>query len=169
MKKPFLFFIAILSTLLYGCGHMPQTAEEFRTEVPGAFMGEVVKFDVKRSYTDIGKTFQKMAPKCLDVRIKTTSQTNMSYQVIVTKWNPTVKISDKKAELHIQQVHEKGVLNVHEVPEKGYYRMVVDAIPTGKNSSQVVMYRASVGNKTLNKAILGWAAGENIGCPDLTT
>jgi len=169
MKNPLLFLIPMLSIILYGCGHMPQTADEFRTEVPGAFMGEVVKFEVNRSYTDIGKSFQKMAPKCLDVRIKTTSQTNMSYQVIVTKWNPTVKISKQKAELHIQQVHEKGVLNVYEVPEKGYYRMVVDAIPTGKNSSQVVMYRASVGNKTLNKAILGWANGENIGCPDLTT
>lgn len=170
MKKPFLFLIAILSTLLFGCaGHMPQTADEFRTELPGAFMGEVEKFEVNRSYSDIGKSFQKMAPKCLDVRIKSTSQTNTSYQVIVTKWNPTVEISDQRAELHIQQLHEQGVLNIYEVPEKGYYMMVVDAIPTGKSSAEVVMYRSSVGNKTLNKAIRGWATGENIGCPDLTT
>jgi hypothetical protein len=170
MKNPYIFYAAIAGTLLSGCvGHMPQTADEFRTELPGAFLGEVEKFDVSRSYTDIGKSFQKMAPKCLDVRIKTTSQTNTSYQVIVTKWNPTVKITDQKAELHIQQLHEQGVLNVYEVPEKGYYTMVVDAIPTGKKTSQVVMYRASVGNKTLNKAIRGWARGENIGCPNLTS
>ena len=169
MNKQYLFCISLLGTLLSGCvGHMPQSADEFRTELPGAFLGEVEKFDVNRPHTDIGKTFAKMAPKCLDVRIKTTSQTNTSYQVIVTKWNPTVKISDNKAELHIQQLHEQGVLNIYEVPEKGYYMMVVDAIPTGKNSSQVVMYRASVGNKTLNKAIRGWAKGDNIGCPDLT-
>ena len=170
MNTPYLFCATLVGTLLSGCvGHMPQSADEFRTELPGAFMGEVEKFEVNRSYTDIGKSFQKMAPKCLDVRIKTTSQTNMSYQVIVTKWNPTVKITDQKAELHIQQLHEQGVLNVYEAPEKGYYTMVVDAIPTGNNSSQVVMYRASVGNKTLNKAIRGWARGENIGCPNLAS
>ena len=170
MKNPYIFCAAIAGILLSGCvGHMPQTADEFRTELPGAFLGEVEKFDVSRSYTDIGKSFQKMAPKCLDVRIKTTSQTNTSYQVIVTKWNPTVKITDQKAELHIQQLHEQGVLNVYEAPEKGYYTMVVDAIPTGKKTSQVVMYRASVGNKTLNKAIRGWARGENVGCPNLAS
>lgn len=161
-------YIVVLGLILSGCaGHMPQTANEFRQEVPGAFMGMVEKFEVDRPYTEVGKSFQRMAPQCLDVRIKTTSQTNMSYQVIVTKWNPTVKITDQRAELHIQQLHEKGVLNVYEVPDNGYYMMVIDAIPVGKNSSQIVMYRSSVGNKALVKAIKGWAAGKNVGCPDL--
>ena len=147
---------------------MPQTADEFRKELPDAFMGEVEKFQVNRSYADVGRSFQKMAPQCLDVRIKSTSQSSTSYSVVVTKWNPTVKINDQKAELHIQQLHEQGVLNVYEVPENGNYMMVVDAIPMGKNSSEVVMYRSSVGNKALIRAIKGWAAGEKIGCPDLT-
>ena len=169
MKKRNHFYIAILGVFLNGCaGHMPQTADEFRKGLPDAFMGKVEKFEVNRPYTEVGKSFQKMAPQCLDVRIKTTSQTNTSYQVIVTKWNPTVKINEQKAELHIQQLHEKGVLNIYEVPENGYYMMVVDAVPLDKNSSEVVMYRSSVGNKALIKAIKGWAAGENIGCPDLT-
>ena len=159
----------MLGFFLQGCaGTMPQTADEFRTEVPGAFLGEVEKFQVNRSFSDVGRSFQQMAPRCLDVRIKMTSQTNMSYQVIVTKWNPTVTISGNKAELHIQQLHEKGVLNIHKVPAKGYYMMVVDAIPLSNNRSEIVMYRSSVGNKALIKAIKGWAAGENIGCPDLT-
>jgi hypothetical protein len=46
--------------------------------------------------------------------------------------------------------------------------MVVDAVPLGKNSSEIIMYRSSVGNKALIKAIKGWAAGEKTGCPDLT-
>ena len=169
MRYRFVLSAVLFGSLFSGCaGHMPQSADEFRHGLPGAFLGKVEKFDVSRPYTDVGKSFQKMAPQCLDVRIKTTSQTNTSYQVIVTKWNPTVKISDQRAELHIQQLHEQGVLNVYEVPEKGYYMMVVDAIPTGTNSSQVIMYRPAIGNKALIKAIKGWAAGENIGCPDLT-
>jgi hypothetical protein len=159
----------IATIFLSGCvGHMPQTADEFRKELPGAFLGEVEKFEVARSHTDIGKTFQKMAPKCLDVRIKSTSQTSTSYQVIVTKWNPTVKVSKQRAELHIQQLHEQGVMNVYKVPPGGYYMMVVDATPVSKNKSQVTMYRSSVGNETLIKAIKGWAGGKNLGCPDLT-
>lgn len=168
MTIRFVLYTGIFS-ILTGCvGHMPQTADQFREELPGAFMGEVEKFQVNRPYTEVGKTFQKMAPQCLDVRIKSTSQSSTSYQVIVTKWNPTVKIGDQKAELYIQQLHEQGVLNVYEVPEKGYYMMVVDAIPLDKNKSEVVMYRSSFGNKALIKAIKGWAAGEKIGCPDLT-
>lgn len=168
MKIWFVFYITVFG-LLSGCaGHMPQTADEFRKELPGSFLGEVERFKVNRSYADVGRSFQKMAPQCLDVRIKSTSQTSTSYQVIVTKWNPTVKIDDHKAELHIQQLHEQGVLNVYEVPDKGYFMMVVDAVPLKNNSSEVIMYRSSVSNKALIKAIKGWAAGENIGCPDLT-
>ena len=168
MKIRFVFYIAIFSILAGCAGHMPQTADEFRNELPSAFLGEVEKFQVNRSYTEIGKSFQKMVPQCLDVRIKSVSQTNTSYSVVVTKWNPSVKINDQKAELHIQQLHEQGVLNVYEVPDKGYYMMVVDAVPLGKNSSEIIMYRSSVGNKALIKAIKGWAAGEKTGCPDLT-
>jgi len=168
MKIRYVFYITIFS-IISGCaGHMPQSADEFREGLPGAFLGKVEKFQVNRSYSDVGKSFQKMAPQCLDVRIKSTSQSSTSYQVIVTKWNPTVKINGQKAELHIQQLHEQGVLNVYEVPDKGYYMMVVDAIPLGNNRSEIVMYRSSVGNKALIKAIKGWAAGEKVGCPDLT-
>ena len=46
--------------------------------------------------------------------------------------------------------------------------MVVDAVPLGKNSSEIIMYRSSVGNEALIKAIKGWAAGKKTGCPDLT-
>ncbi len=168
MKIRFVFYTALFSILTGCAGHMPQTADEFRTELPGAFLGEVEKFQVNRSYTDVGKSFQKMAPQCLDVRIKSTSQSSTSYSVVVTKWNPTVIINEQKAELHIQQLHEQGVLNVYEVPPKGYYMMVVDAVPVGKNSSEIIMYRSSVGNKALIKAIKGWAAGDKTGCPDLT-
>jgi hypothetical protein len=169
MKYRVLLAATIFTLSLTGCvGHMPQTAEEFRKELPGAFLGKVEKFEVDRSHTDIGKSFQKMAPKCLDVRIKSTSQTSTSYQVIVTKWTPTVKITNQRSELHIQQLHEQGVMNVYKVPPGGYYMMVVDATPLGNNKSQVTMYRSSVGNETLIKAIKGWAAGKNMGCPDLT-
>lgn len=169
MKNQVLLIVALFTMLLSGCAiSHPQTAEEFRKAVPGAFMGKVETFEVNRPLSEVAKTFQKKAPECLNVTIKTTSQTRMSYQVIITTYKPTVLVTEKKAELHVQFHHEAGVLNVSKEPEGGYYLIVADAIPLDKNTTRVDLYRPSMGYDALIKAIKGWAAGENLGCPDLT-
>lgn len=162
---PALAFLLLLS----GCvTHHPQTAEEFRKAVPGAFLAEVQSYEVDRPFRKVAASFKARAPKCLDVRIKTVSQSTTSYQVIVTKYNPTVVVTDQRAELHLQQHHEQGVMNVTEEPEGGYYLLVVDAIPVSKNKTHIDIYGPSVGHDTLIKAIKGWADGTTRGCPDLT-
>jgi hypothetical protein len=161
----------LVTAFLSGCaalsGH-PQTAEEFRKAVPGAFLGEVESFEVNRPFSDVADTFRKKAPECLHMTIKTTSRTNMSYQVIVTTYNPTVLVSADRAELHLQQHHEAGVLNVTKEPEGGYFLLVADAVPVDRNTTRVDLYRPSVGFDVLIKGIKGWAAGDIQGCPDLT-
>ena len=152
-----------------GCAtHHPQTAEEFRQAAPTAFLGKKETFEVDRSFKDVARTFQKKAPQCLNVRVKTTSQTTTSYQVIVTHYMPTVLVSNQRAELHIQQHHESGVMNVTKEPEGGYYLVVTDAYPVSKNKTKIVMYRPSMGYDVMIKAIKGWASGTNTGCPDMT-
>ncbi|NIR31904.1 MAG: hypothetical protein GWN84_21870 [Gammaproteobacteria bacterium] len=171
MKHSALIAAAFSSALLTGCavisGH-PQTAEEFRKAVPGAFMAEVETFEVNRSFADVAKTFDRKAPECLNVTVKTVSQTNMSYQVIVTTYKPTVLVNGDKVELHVQFHHEAGVLNVTKEPEGGYYLLVADAYPVDENKTRVDLYRPSMGYDTLIKAVKGWAANDNTGCPDLT-
>ena len=169
MKKPIILTIALFTMMLSGCvTHHPQTAEEFRKAVPGAFMGKVETFEVNRPFSDVAKTFQKKAPECLNVSVKTTSQTRQSYQVIVTNYKPTVLVTEEKAELHVQQHHAAGVLNVTEEPNGGYYLLVADAFPLDKKRTRVDIYGPSIGHSVLIEAIKGWATGENIGCPDLT-
>lgn len=159
---------AALLLLASGCvSHHPQTAQEFREAVPGAFSASFETFTVDRDFQDVALAFQQHAPQCLDIRIKTTSQTNMSYQVIVTKYNPTVRVTADRAELHIQQDHEQGVLNVTEKPAGGYYLMVTDAYPVGEHQTRIDMYRPRMGYDHLAEAIKGWATGANDGCPDL--
>ena len=167
MKRTVLATILILILFLSGCVTMPQTAEEFRKAVPGSFMGKVETFEVDRPFMDVAKTFQSMGPRCLDVRIKTVSDTYQSHQVIVAKYTPTVIISDEKAELYVQERHEAGVLAVHKEPENGHFLMVVDAIPLDRNRTQITMYRPAKGHDVMVKAIKGWATGKNVGCPDL--
>ncbi|MDH3388805.1 MAG: hypothetical protein OEN02_12965, partial [Gammaproteobacteria bacterium] len=115
-----LLFISIAT----GCAiSHPQSASEFRQGVPGAFLAKVEKYEVSQPFEQVASRFEKMAPRCLDKTIRTTSQTTTSYQVIVTDYNPTVIVHKDRAELHIQQDHLQGVMNVSEVPAGGYYLM----------------------------------------------
>ena len=169
MKNPVFLAVVFLAMVLSGCaGKMPQTADEFRKALPGSFMGKVETFEANRPFEAVARTFQTMAPKCLDVRIKTTSRTSTSYQVIVAKYHPTVVVTKQRAELHVQEKHESGVVAVYEEPAKGHYLMVVYATPLDEKRTKITMYRPSRGNDAMVKAIKGWAAGDIAGCPDLT-
>jgi len=166
-KITLLALVAVLS----GCAislEQPQNATEFRTGVPGAFMAKVEKYEVSQPFEQVAARFKKMAPKCLDLTIKTTSQTTTSYQVIVTDYNPTVIIGNNRAELHVQQDHLQGVMHVSEVPPGGYYLMVFDAIKVDANTTRIEYYGPSMGFESMVKAIKGWASGKIVGCPDLT-
>lgn len=160
---------ALVSVLLSGCvTHHPQTAEEFRRAVPGAFMAKTETFEVNRPFREVAATFRKKAPECLEVTVRTTSRTTTSHQVIVTEFKPTVVVTQKRAELHVQQHHKAGVLKVTREPVGGYYLLVADAYPVDQNRTKVQMFGPSVGHGVLIRAVRGWATGENLGCPDMT-
>ena len=161
--------LGFVSVVLTGCvtSH-PQNAEEFRTAVPGAFMAMTETWEVDRPLKDVAATFQKRAPECLNVKVETESFSTTSYQYIVTAYKPTVVVSDQRAELHVQQLHERGVMNVTEVPDGGYYLLVVDAYPLNGKQSRMELFGPSRGYDVLIRAVKGWASGENLGCPDMT-
>jgi hypothetical protein len=157
------------AALAAGCaGKMPQTADEFRQMAPGAFMVEVQSFEVGRSVRAVGETFRRRAPECLHVTIRTTSRAPGSYQVIDTAYKPTVIVGRDKAELHLQQKHLKGVLNVYKEPADGHYLFVVDAVSAGPRAAKVQIIGPSKGYDVVVRAIKAWANGSSTGCPDLT-
>ncbi len=168
--KPLLSIVTYTlgALLLTGCISHPQTAQEFRVAIPDAFMAEVETIEVNRPFTEVATTFKKKAPQCLDVRIKTVSQSNTSYEVLIAQYHPTVIVGSKKAEIHLQRHYETGVMNVSEEPKNGYYLLVVDAIPITKDKTRIIFYRPSMGFDSLVTAIKGWASGTNLECPDLT-
>jgi hypothetical protein len=168
MKRYHVLFVVLNLFALVGCISHPQTAEEFRKAVPGAFSAKVETFEVDRPFGQVASTFQKMGLNCLTKTIKMTSQTTTSYQVIVTTYKPTVVVGGKKAELHVQQHHEQGVVNVSKEPDGGYYLLVVDAQPVTHAKTRIDLYRPSMGHSVLIQAVKNWATGENVGCPDLT-
>jgi hypothetical protein len=159
----------ILSVLLAGCSmQYPQNAAEFRKMLPESSFGTKEEINSSRSVAEIGATFKKMAPQCLDVRIRSEERSNTSYHVVVTRYKPTVIAGPQKVELHVQMEHEKGVITPGKVPPGGLYLMIIDVTPAGNGKSKAVFYRPSMGYDAMVKGITGWITGENIGCPDLT-
>lgn len=174
MKKKLLTYwivSAALPAVLSGCGTMPQTADEFRKVVPGAVMGKVETFYVDRPFNAVAETFEEKAPECLNKTVTTTSTTPGKYGPVVSTYTvtykPTVRVAEKKAELHVQQ-HTDNTVKVHKEPEGGYFLLVADAYPLSDNKTRVDLYCPTVGHEALIKAVKGWSAGDNIGCPDFT-
>ena len=159
--------VAVLAAA--GCaGKMPQTADEFRQTAPGAFMVQVQDFEVNRPVREIGETFRRRAPACLNVTIRTTSSAPGSYQVIETAYKATVVANASKAELHLQQKHLKGVVAVYKEPEDGHYLFVVDAVPAGPRSAKVQIIGPLRGYDVVVRAFKAWADGSSTACPDMT-
>ena len=158
--------VALLGAV--ACAPMPETAEEFRKAVPGAVMAKTDSYEVNRSIKDVAATFRRKAPECLNVSVRTVSQTTTSYQNILTEYKPTVVANGERAELHVQQLHKTGVMYPSKPPEGGIYLLVADAYPLPGNRTRIQTYGPSKGYDVLYRAVRGWASGDNVGCPDMT-
>jgi hypothetical protein len=160
--------VILAGLLLEACVQMPQTADEFRKAVPGAFMAKTETYEVNRALRDVAATFQRKGPECLNLAVRTVSQTATSYQNILTEYKTTVVVNGDRAELHVQQHHKTGVIYPSKPPEGGTYLLVADAYPMPSNRTRIQLYGPSKGYDMLYRAIHGWASGENLGCPDMT-
>jgi hypothetical protein len=161
--------LAVLAALLGACAAPhPQTADEFRRYVPGATFGKVQSFEANRPLRDVAKTFQAKAPECLNVSVRTVEMSSTSSSNILTTYKPTVLVSEKKAELHVQRSLKGNVIVPGKPPAGGDYYLVADATPLDRNRTRIDIYAPSIGANTLIRAVTGWATGENVGCPDLT-
>jgi hypothetical protein len=163
--------ILLLSALalLGGCVHFPQSAQEFREQIPGATFGQKLTIEAKRPFRDVAKTFQAKAPECLQVSVRTVSQAGGSYQNILATYKPTVLVNRQKLELHVQRHYQGGgVIIPGKEPEGGLYLLVADAFPLDGNRTRLDVYAPTIGSDPLIRAITGWATGENVGCPDMT-
>jgi hypothetical protein len=160
---------AALCVLFAGCAqNYPQNAQEFRQALPGAFMGKVQTFEAKRPLREVAKTFQARAPECLNVSVRTVSQSSTSYQNILSVYKATVVNNAQKAELHLQRDYKSGVLVPGKVPPGGLYMLVADATAVDAKRTRIDIYGPSMGADVVIRAINGWATGENLGCPDMT-
>ncbi|HYL25252.1 MAG TPA: hypothetical protein VEV21_12750 [Burkholderiales bacterium] len=161
--------LAASALLLAACAvQHPQNAQEFRQYVPASSFAKVQTFEANRPFREVAKTFQAKAPECLDVAVRTVETSSTSNINVLTTYKPTVVVTEKKAELHVQRSFKGNVIVPGKVPEGGDYFVVADATPLDRNRTRIDIYAPTMGSSTIIRAITGWATGENVGCPDMT-
>jgi hypothetical protein len=161
--------LAASALLLAACAvQHPQNAEEFRQYVPTSSFAKIQTFEANRPLREVAKTFQAKAPECLDVAVRTVETSATSNINVLTTYKPTVVVTQKKAELHVQRSFKGNVIVPGKVPEGGDYFVVADATPLDRNRTRIDIYAPTMGSSTIIRAITGWATGENVGCPDMT-
>jgi hypothetical protein len=153
---------------LSGCGiSHPQTATEFRVAVADTQFATKETFEVSRPLAQVAASLQRLAADCLARTIRTTDhQPMVSYQVIVSTFKPTVRVTATGAELHVQLSHRGNVINIKE-PDGGYFVLVADARPVSATKTRIDLYRPTLGHGELTQAVRSWAGGSSVACPTL--
>lgn len=157
----------IAAALLSACISVPQTPAEVREAGKTrstSYTHESI--EVTRPFPEVARTFAKKAPECLEFSLSSTSKPMIGFgsSTTVYAWGkPTLRISADKAELHFQG---KFLNMMGKVPPDGWYYLVADAYPLGRNKTKVDIYWAH--SQLVVEAVKGWASGENLGCPDPT-
>jgi hypothetical protein len=161
----------LLAAALSACGTMPKSADEFRRMAPDSSFATLERFEVDRPFRQVAQTFEQRAEACLRVRVTTQSASvnRSGPSTFRQDYLPTTRVSPSRAELHIQaHIEGTNLIKVHEEPPGGYYLIVADAFPVGRDRTRIDFYRPTIGHDVLIRAVRAWATGENLGCPDLT-
>jgi len=159
------FGAAVAAAMLGGCAN-PQTPDEFRKMAPDSMTGKLVTFETARTVRDIGATFRSRAPECLTVKVKAYHQTGTAAWMTLDAYKPTVRVTDKRAELILQKHDEAATMNAGE-PPGGFYVFIADATAISATRTRVDLYTSALAKDSLTRAVTGWATGKNLGCPDM--
>ena len=114
------------------------------------------------------RTLKRNTQRCLSGNVRTVAHGAMSFQVLNTTYHPTLRLTKKRAEIHLQQRHRGGVISVTKAPADGYYLLVADVISMRNGKSSVALYRPRRGYQNITGSVKGWIAGTDSSCPDLT-
>ncbi len=171
MLPRFILMFALV-TIVSGCVKPPLTAEGFRQlAASGGRWVDVEKFEVDRPYREVARTFERLSEACLRVQVVTTSSGGYRSHPTTFRqtYKPTVKVNKRRAEFYIQMgIEGTNLIKVSKEAEGGYFLMVVDAYPVGRNRTRIEFFRPNMGHDVLTKTVRNWATGKSTACPDLT-
>ncbi len=159
--------------MLGGCAALilPQNPDEFRAGVmESPSLSYTERHHVKRPYHLVANEIAKKARECLNGSFRRKYIVyNGPYRYWVqdtAKYKSTIQATGRKLVLAVQYTTiPKQISSIQKEPPDGKYLIVVDTYPRG-DGTQIDIYSIE---KLLNQAIKHWAAGTNMGCPDLSS
>lgn len=153
------------AVFLSACGTVPMTPEEYKEIAKANKAYTIESFEVKRSFIEVTKTLNKKVPECLTYDIYSTMRPTIGFGSSTTKVGDTSKAAVVTSGGKTEVTFQKRWGNpVGPIPKDGWYYFVADVYPIAKDRTRVDMYWRGV--SLIDKAMRGWAAGDNLGCPD---
>ena len=161
-----------LATLLLlaspiGAIQPPQTREEFvKAVIAGARGAKVETLTIDRDFDEVYRAIEARTTSCLDITVERTA--NVGYvEHTSADYNPTLKrIGGDRAEFSLQVVHNPRAIGENTGPG-GLYIMAADLKRVGAGRSEVVLYRPTIGFKTIYQGFVEWAKGSSTDCPKI--
>jgi hypothetical protein len=164
MKKLALVLIGVAS--LSACVSMPQTQDEFRKGVAaGAAFTRTSTHTVNRPFSTVTSSLKEKASQCLNFRDTwARRQGGLVTSSMTIEYNASFRmVSSSRAELTIQHT-PRGQRMGPQMPEGGFYWMVVDIDLLSTNITKLTFYGPS-GNDKVYGAIKSWSNGTPQACP----
>jgi hypothetical protein len=166
----FLFFTASLA----GCISAPKSPEAIIASAKG---GEVFTekdvFEVNQPIEHVSEVLKKKSHECFEQEISFTARGDTAGGVRmdrreVRELTPKIHVGKERTRLTLQVKSTGGSTDLGAIPPGGWYMLVVDAYPEGKNKTRVESYYKQTSYHGAFTAIKPWVTGTNVACPDLT-
>ena len=157
------FVVLVFCIVITACVTPPQSPGEVREGVRrGAMMTKTERQEVNRPFKTVFADVKTNTDKCLNVTLR--SSTPGTYGPVAESIPYHARsrmVDDKTGETVLQ--HSKRTTG--QMPEGGYFVMVMDSEETGPNKTGVTIYGPSIGFQNIYDAVFAWAKGEKKTCP----
>lgn len=155
--------LAGIALSVAACVTPPQTTSELREGVKrGAAMAKSERQEVGRPFKSVYADIQANTDRCLNVTL--TSSTPGTYGPVMESvpYHARSRLASDKAGETVMQHSKHATL---QMPEGGYFVMLMDSEDAGPNKTLVTIYGPSIGFDNIYAAVFAWARGEKQPCP----
>ena len=144
---------------------MPQTQDEFRSAVSmGATFMTASTHIANRDFDSVSAVLKEQAENCLNFNSTYTRREGFSTSSMTNEYYASHNvITPTRAELVIQYIPRFQRVGP-DMPEGGFYWMVIDIEPHTDGTTKLMYYGTS-GETKAYSAIKSWSDGEDVACP----
>lgn len=169
------YAVALLSWLLTGCitpAAIPETVVDVAKKHSSFTENDII--EVNQPFAHVSEILKNKSKECFRKQVSSevfagSSGGRQHFLTQVTVVTPNVTVSSQKTRLTLQTKIISGSTELGgTAPPDGWYYMVVDAYPEGRQKTRVEMYYQKTASSyyVAYPAVKSWVTGKNMSCPD---